>query len=78
MAQPRKKIPYQRQWPGIGIGPMRVGTEDSIADEPDGQRDDNEAKEERTAEDDQLANQSRPGDERVGGGGQRILQGRAP
>ena len=78
MAQPDKKISEQRHRPRVSIGPVRVRTEDPIADEPDGQRHTDEADDERTTKDDQLAARSGQGGKRAAGAGQQIQQGRTP
>jgi hypothetical protein len=62
----------------VSIGPVRVRTEDPVADEPDGQRHTDEADDERATKDDQLAARSGPGRKRAAGAGQQIQQGRTP
>jgi predicted dehydrogenase len=62
----------------VSIGPVRVRTQDPVADEPDRQRHTDEADEERTAKDDQLAARSRPGGKRAADAGQQVQQGRTP
>jgi len=78
VAESDKKISEQRHRPRVSIGPVRVRTEDPVADEPDGQRHTDEADDERSTKDDQLAARSGPGGKRAAGTGQQIQQGRTP
>jgi hypothetical protein len=69
-----EKVTQQGKRPRMSVRPMRVRTQNPVADGPDRQRNQDEPDNESGSEDDQLAAQSGPVGERAAGTGQQIQQ----